>query len=113
MHSMKQNVHPDYHEVTVKCACGATFKTGSTKDAIEVEICSECHPFFTGEMKYVDTMGRVERFEAKRQKAQTSEKTAQKKMKKAREANDQSGSQAQTLKEMLTTEAVKQATQSS
>jgi large subunit ribosomal protein L31 len=60
---MKQGIHPDYHEIAVHCACGNTFKTRSTKkDDIHVEICSECHPFFTGKQKLVDTAGRVDRF---------------------------------------------------
>lgn len=61
---MKPEIHPDYHEVTVTCACGATFKTGSTKkgDILKVDICSKCHPFFTGRQKLVDTGGRVDRF---------------------------------------------------
>ncbi len=61
---MKQGIHPDYHEVTVTCACGETFKTGSTKktDTIKVDICSKCHPFFTGKQKLVDTGGRVDKF---------------------------------------------------
>ena len=61
---MKPDIHPDYHEVTVTCACGATFKTGSTKkgDTIKVDICSKCHPFFTGRQKLVDTGGRVDKF---------------------------------------------------
>ena len=60
---MKADIHPHYEEVTVHCACGSTFKTGSThKGTIRVEICSACHPFFTGKQKLVDTGGRVERF---------------------------------------------------
>ncbi len=61
---MRNDIHPDYHEVTVKCACGETFKTGSTKkgDEIKVDICSKCHPFFTGTQKIVDAGGRVEKF---------------------------------------------------
>ena len=61
---MKPEIHPDYHEVTVTCACGATFKTGSTKkgDTLKVDICSNCHPFFTGRQKLVDTGGRVDKF---------------------------------------------------
>ena len=60
---MKPDIHPDYHEATVVCACGATFKTGTTKkgDTIRVDICSKCHPFFTGRQKLVDTGGRVEK----------------------------------------------------
>ena len=60
---MKQGIHPQYHEITVSCACGETFKTRSTrKDDLHVEICSACHPFFTGKQKLVDTAGRVDRF---------------------------------------------------
>lgn len=62
---MKKNIHPEYYEATVRCACGATFKTGSTKKEIRVELCSQCHPFFTGRQKLVDTGGRVERFRRK------------------------------------------------
>ncbi len=61
---MKEGIHPDYHEVNVVCACGNTFKTGTTKPGAEmrVEICSKCHPFFTGKQKLVDTGGRVDKF---------------------------------------------------
>jgi large subunit ribosomal protein L31 len=60
---MKQGIHPKYNEINVTCACGSTFKTRSTrKDDLHVEICSECHPFFTGKQKLVDTAGRVDRF---------------------------------------------------
>jgi large subunit ribosomal protein L31 len=60
---MKKGIHPEYHEVLVHCACGHTFTTHSTKKDLRVEICSDCHPFFTGKQKLVDTAGRVERFE--------------------------------------------------
>ncbi|MBE6994408.1 MAG: 50S ribosomal protein L31 [Ruminococcaceae bacterium] len=59
---MKEGIHPKYQRTTVTCACGNTFETGSTKQNIRVEICSNCHPFFTGKQKLVDTGGRVERF---------------------------------------------------
>ena len=59
---MKQGIHPEYKTVTVKCACGATFETRSTKDDLKVDICSNCHPFFTGKQKLVDAGGRVDRF---------------------------------------------------
>jgi large subunit ribosomal protein L31 len=62
---MKPRIHPKYVEVTVSCACGETFKTRSTKGDIRLEICSKCHPFFTGKQKLVDTAGRVERFHRK------------------------------------------------
>ena len=60
---MKTEIHPQYHQVQVHCACGETWTTGSTKKELRVEICSKCHPFFTGKQKLVDTGGRVERFE--------------------------------------------------
>jgi len=59
---MKKGIHPEYHECTVKCACGETFVTGSVNKEMKVEICSKCHPFFTGKQKLVDTGGRVDRF---------------------------------------------------
>ncbi len=62
---MKDKIHPAYKEATVTCGCGETFKTRSTKEKIVVEICSKCHPFFTGKQKYVDTAGRVEKFQRK------------------------------------------------
>jgi len=62
---MKKGIHPAYHEVTVTCACGNTFKTRSTKKELKVEICSACHPFFTGKQKFVDTAGRIEKFARK------------------------------------------------
>ncbi len=62
---MKKGIHPEYHLVTVTCACGETFQTRSTKNKIHLEICSSCHPFFTGKQKYVDSAGRVERFQKK------------------------------------------------
>ncbi len=66
---MKEGIHPKYEEITVGCACGETFKTRSTKtDNIRLEICSKCHPFFTGKQKLVDSAGRVERFQRKYRK---------------------------------------------
>ena len=59
---MKPGIHPKYHEVEARCACGNTFKTRSTKPELHLEICSNCHPFFTGRQKLIDTEGRVERF---------------------------------------------------
>ncbi len=59
---MKKGIHPEYVEAIVICACGNTFKTRSTKPELRVEVCSKCHPFFTGQQKIVDTEGRVERF---------------------------------------------------
>lgn len=67
---MKTDIHPTFNEkATAKCACGTTFTVGSTKDEVEVEICSQCHPFYTGQDKVVDTAGRVEKFKARQAKA--------------------------------------------
>ena len=59
---MKEGLHPDYKQTTITCACGEVIETGSTKENIQIEICSKCHPFFTGKQKLVDTGGRVEKF---------------------------------------------------
>lgn len=62
---MKDKIHPQYKESTVTCACGNTFTTRSTKGDIQVDICANCHPFYTGKQKFVDTAGRVEKFQRK------------------------------------------------
>jgi large subunit ribosomal protein L31 len=62
---VKEGIHPDYHQTTIKCACGEVIETGSTKKDIRIEICSKCHPFYTGKQKLVDTGGRVDRFNKK------------------------------------------------
>lgn len=62
---MKQGIHPNYIETKVTCGCGETWQTRSTQEKISVEICSKCHPFFTGKQRYVDTAGRVEKFQRK------------------------------------------------
>ena len=68
--AMKQDIHPTYYpNAKVTCACGASFIVGSTKPVISVEICSHCHPFFTGQEKLIDTAGKVEKFKARRAKA--------------------------------------------
>ncbi|NTW13696.1 MAG: 50S ribosomal protein L31 [Candidatus Moranbacteria bacterium] len=60
---MKKNIHPEYHDdAVISCACGAKYETGSTVKAIDIEICAQCHPFYTGKKKYIDTTGRVDRF---------------------------------------------------
>lgn len=90
---MKTNIHPTYyHDAVVTCACGNTFTTGSTKQKVALDVCSACHPFFTGQMKFVDTQGRVERFQAKVKAA-----TYVKKQKKAQPKKEEQRS----LKEML------------
>ena len=85
---MKEGIHPKYQEVEVRCACGHTFKTRSTKPELHLEICSACHPFFTGRQKLIDTEGRVERF-TKKFGAQTAEqrKTAAKAKKATKAAS--------------------------
>ena len=85
---MKEGIHPKYNEVEVRCACGNTFKTRSTKPELHLEICSACHPFFTGRQKLIDTEGRVERF-TKKYGAQTAEqrKTADRASRAARAAS--------------------------
>lgn len=62
---MREGIHPQYHLTTVTCACGNTFESGSIKQNLRVEICSACHPFFTGKQKFIDTGGRVDRFKKK------------------------------------------------
>jgi large subunit ribosomal protein L31 len=62
---MKKDIHPEYQQTTIRCACGNELQAGSTKSDIRVEICSKCHPFFTGKQKLVDSAGRVERFKRK------------------------------------------------
>ncbi len=66
---MKENIHPDYKLTTVSCACGETFQTRSTKKTLKLDICSVCHPFFTGKQKLIDTEGRVDKFRKKYKKA--------------------------------------------
>ena len=70
---MKTDTHPKYHSTVIKCACGNEIEVGSTKKDITVEICSQCHPFFTGKQKLVDTAGRIERFRKKYAKFQSKE----------------------------------------
>ena len=65
VNEMKEGIHPNYQQTTIKCACGNVIETGSTKKDIRVEVCSKCHPFFTGKQKLVDTGGRVAKFNKK------------------------------------------------
>jgi len=77
--AMKQKIHPKYNEnIVAKCSCGGEFLVGSTKEEIKTEICSNCHPYYTGKQKLVDSAGRVEKFRAAQEKAK---KTREKKMK--------------------------------
>ena len=94
---MKANIHPKYnHQAVVKCACGNEFTTGSVLDQINVDICSACHPFYTGEMKFVDTQGRVDKF--KKMVAAAKDMGGKKKSKKQEE---KSSNESMTLKEMI------------
>ncbi len=101
---MKAGIHPTwYPDAQVVCACGNTFTVGSTKPKIEVEICAKCHPFFTGEMRFVDTLGRVERFQ-QRQRVTTGVKSVSKKMKKVikkKQEAEEEAKRPKSLKEML------------
>ncbi|MBU1118458.1 50S ribosomal protein L31 [Patescibacteria group bacterium] len=87
---MKKNIHPKYYKATVTCACGNTFEVGSTEEKIPVEICSMCHPFYTGKQKLVDTAGMVDKFKermkkTKSLKASLKKPTAGKKVSKKQE----------------------------
>jgi large subunit ribosomal protein L31 len=98
---MKQSIHPIWHDdCKVICACGNTHIVGSTKDEIRVEICSKCHPFFTGEMKFVDTLGRVEKFKAKKVFADSQAKVLAEKKKKKTDREETLRTQ-KSLKDML------------
>lgn len=94
---MKANIHPQYYQAQVVCACGNTFTIGSTQPKIHVELCSKCHPFYTGAQKFVDTANLIDKFKTKTEKANTYKATVTKKIeeKKARE------SAPKTLAEML------------
>jgi large subunit ribosomal protein L31 len=70
---MKKDIHPKYIDTTISCACGNVIEVGSTREGIRVEICSKCHPFFTGKQKLIDTAGRIERFRRKYAKFQNAE----------------------------------------
>lgn len=104
---MKEKIHPTYsHNVKVTCTCGNTFVTGSTIDSIVTELCSQCHPFYTGEQKIVDTANLVSKFEARRKKAAAKvlsrhEKLDIKKKRRISRNTPRSTSTEQTLKDML------------
>ena len=89
-----------YEEAVVSCACGNTFTVGAAKPTIKIDICNKCHPYFTGEMKYVDTMGRVEKFQKMQKKADSMATALADKKKKQKEKEEKLRSQ-KSLKEML------------
>lgn len=82
---MKKGIHPKLNKITVKCACGNTFETHSTLEKLMVEICSKCHPFYTGQEKFVDTEGRIDKFNRKRNLAQNTTKSDKKSAKVSEE----------------------------
>ena len=92
---MKANLHPSYQQATVTCACGNTFTVGSTVTDLRVDICSKCHPFFTGEQRFVDTLGRVDKFLARR-------RAAAPRLKKGKKGQLAAAATPLTLKQMLT-----------
>lgn len=71
---MKEGIHPKYGKCIVRCACGATFETGSTKETLNVDVCSQCHPFYTGRQKLVDTGGRVDKFKRRMERTKQNRK---------------------------------------
>lgn len=103
---MKTKIHPKWHtEAKVTCSCGNTFTIGATLPEIKVEVCSKCHPFYTGQMKYVDTAGRVDSFKAKEAKAQKKvltkiEKRRLKKAKKIQKELQKPGSLTEVRKQL-------------
>jgi len=98
---MKKDIHPKWFpDAKVTCACGTVHTIGMSKPELSVEICSACHPFYTGEMKYVDTLGRVERFQ-KKQKSAASQASVLRDRKKKKKEKELSDEQPKSLKEML------------
>ena len=98
---MKAGIHPIYNNAKVVCACGNTFETRSTKELIKLEICSACHPFYTGQQKLIDTAGRVERFR-KRFESTGGKTVVRKPVKLAGKALEQVGNSARRLKVLTT-----------
>ena len=101
---MKANIHPKwYPEAKITCACGNKFTAGSTKEELKVDICASCHPFFTGEMRYVDTQGRVKKFQNKQEAAAKLGymKKRDRKRLLEKEEQEKEKKQPKTLKEML------------
>lgn len=96
---MKANIHPQYYDdAQVVCSCGNTFTTGSTKQKIQVEVCYQCHPFFTGEKRYIDTLGQVEKFQ---QKQRTAKEYKQKYPSKKAKKEQKESRRPKSLKELL------------
>jgi len=99
---MKKDAHPTYYpKARVICACGNTFTIGSTLPELKVELCNKCHPFYTGKVKFVDTLGRVERFQKKQKAAASIQATLQAKKVQKQERRKQEANAPKTLREML------------
>lgn len=94
---MKQGIHPQFFEATVTCVCGNKFTTGSTQESIHVELCSKCHPFYTGETRFVDTASRIQKFESRSEAAKKYQVIKKEKKEKELKASQK----PQTLREML------------
>lgn len=95
---MKANIHPNYnHEAQVICVCGNRFTVGSTMDTIHIELCNKCHPFYTGEQKFVDSASRIQKFENKKKIAEAHKATVTKKIEEKRRSQEA----PKTLREML------------
>lgn len=86
---MKKGLHPKSQDCVVTCSCGSSFTTSSASETMQVDICSACHPFFTGEMKFVDQQGRVDKFMQKMKKAQANKQTVTKKKKTDKQTENQ------------------------
>ncbi len=98
---MKQAIHPQWHDTQVSCVCGNIFTVGSTKPEIRVEICAKCHPFFTGQMRFTTAVGKVERFEKRRETAQKLASTISDKKAKKQKDYVEKENAPKSLKEML------------
>lgn len=99
---MKSDIHPQwYPAAVVSCQCGNTFTVGASKPEIKTDICAKCHPFFTGEMKFVDALGRVERFQTKQKVGAAMAATMADKKKKKKEKEEAARNAPKSLKEML------------
>ena len=99
---MKKGIHPEYNRVTIECVCGAKYETASTAALSKVDICSSCHPFYTGEQKIVDTARRVEKFQEKMAKAQSSTKGGKKEKRAKRSASKTTDDTEETSVEEVT-----------
>lgn len=99
---MKKEIHPTFNtKAAIICSCGNTFETGSTMDEIKVEVCSSCHPFYTGKQKFVDTARRVEKFQEREQKVKEAKATRSSASKKAKRKNKDNKKAKQDAKEAL------------